>query len=50
MTFSEYLSLLSEIDELDIPQKIDLTKYELLEENIKAHIKRVGKKIYLKKE
>ncbi len=46
MTFSEYLILLSEIEELDIPQKIDLTKYELLEHNIKEHIKRVGKEIY----
>ncbi|GAB5045775.1 nucleotidyltransferase domain-containing protein [Thermodesulfovibrio sp. TK110] len=46
MTFSEYLILLSEIEELDIPQKIDLTKYELLEDNIKEHIKRVGKEIY----
>lgn len=50
MTFPEYLHLLSKIDELDIPQKIDLTKYELLDENIKAHIKRVGKEIYIRKQ
>jgi len=47
MTFSEYLNLLFQIDELvDIPQKIDLTKYELLDEHIKAPIKRAGKVIF----
>lgn len=50
MTFSEYLYLLSEIEELNIPQKIDLTKYELLEDNIKEHIKRVGREIYQREE
>ena len=34
MTFSRYLILLAEIDELDIPQKVDLTKFELLDDNI----------------
>lgn len=48
MTFSEYLMVLSRLNELDIPEKIDLTKYELLDEDVKAHIKRVGKEIYKK--
>ncbi|MEJ5227800.1 nucleotidyltransferase domain-containing protein [Thermodesulfovibrio sp.] len=46
MNFSEYLTILAKIDELDIPQKIDLTKYELLDENVREHIRRVGKEIY----
>jgi len=48
MSFSEYLSVLAELEDLDIPYKLDITKYELLDENIKEHIKRVGKIIYLK--
>ncbi len=48
LSFEEYLRLYSEIEELDIPYQIDLTKYELLDDNIKAHINRVGKKIYVK--
>ena len=46
MTFSKYLEVLSDVDELDIPEKVDLTKYELLDESIKEHIRRVGKEIY----
>jgi len=48
LSFEEYLRLYSEIEELDIPYQIDLTKYDLLDDNIKAHIKRVGKEIYVK--
>ena len=46
MPFSKYLLLIAELDELDIPEKVDLTKYELLDDNIKSHIRRVGKEIY----
>jgi len=46
MSFSKYLEVLSDVDELDIPEKVDLTKYELLDESIKEHIRRVGKEIY----
>lgn len=48
MDFSEYLKLLSKTKELNIPYQIDLTKYELLSEEVKAHINRVGKEIYNK--
>lgn len=50
MSFSEYLFFISQIEELPILQKIDITKYELLEENIKSHIQRVGKEIYSREE
>lgn len=48
MTFSEYLGLLAQVDEMDISQKIDLTMYEFLGENVKEHIKRAGIEIYSK--
>ncbi len=48
LSFEEYLRLYSEIEELDIPYQIDLTKYELLDDNIKAHIDRVGKEVYIR--
>lgn len=46
MDFSEYLLLLAQIEELEIPQNIDLTKFELLDNSVKEHIKRVGKIVY----
>ncbi len=46
MDFSRYLKLLSELEDLDLLEKIDLTKYELLDPDLKAHIERVGKVIY----
>lgn len=49
MSFDQYLALYTQLEELDIPYFIDLTKYELLSEEIKEHIARVGKEIYSKK-
>lgn len=46
MNFSEYLLLLARMEELEIPQNIDLTKFELLDNSVKEHIKRVGKIVY----
>mgnify|MGYP000285989126 CR=1 FL=1 len=48
MSFSEYLRLYSELEELNIPYHIDLAKYELLDDKIKEHIDRVGLEIYKK--
>jgi hypothetical protein len=44
--FSEYLWLYSMLEDLEIPYILDVTKYEMLEDNIKEHIKRVGQEIY----
>lgn len=49
LTFSGYLKIVDELEQLDIPYKIDLAKYELLDESIKEHIDRVGKEIFKKK-
>lgn len=46
LDFSGYLKLMDELEQLDLPYKIDLTKYELLDEPIQEHIKRVGKQVY----
>ena len=46
MNFSEYLRLYSMLEDLEIPYRLDVTKYEMLEDNIKEHIKRVGQEIY----
>ncbi|HON15322.1 MAG TPA: nucleotidyltransferase domain-containing protein [Spirochaetota bacterium] len=46
MNFSEYLRLYSMLEDLEIPYMLDVTKYEMLEDNIKEHIKRVGQEIY----
>ncbi len=46
LSFEEYLDMLSDIDNLDIIYKIDLTKYELLDNDMKEHIKRVGVILY----
>lgn len=47
LNFSEYLKILDEMEELDIPNKIDLTQYELLDESIIEHINKWGKVIYV---
>ncbi|MEJ5172828.1 MAG: nucleotidyltransferase domain-containing protein [Hydrogenothermaceae bacterium] len=46
LTFSEYLKILTNLDELDIPYKIDLLHWNYLDEDIKEHISRVGVEIY----
>ncbi|NMB65065.1 MAG: nucleotidyltransferase domain-containing protein [Spirochaetes bacterium] len=46
MDFSHYLKLYAQLDELEIPYTLDVTKYELIGENIKSHIQRVGVEIY----
>jgi predicted nucleotidyltransferase len=46
MNFSEYLRLYSMLEDLEIPYRLDVTKYEMLEDNIKEHIRRVGQEIY----
>lgn len=44
LDFSKYLRLVAELEDLEIPYKIDLLKYELIgSDNIKEYIKRVGK-------
>jgi predicted nucleotidyltransferase len=48
MSFSEYVDLISKLDEAKIPNKIDLTKYDLIDDKIKDHIQRVGIIIYKK--
>jgi len=41
--------LYSDLDELEIPYMIDLSKFELLAKEVKEHISRVGKTIYERK-
>jgi predicted nucleotidyltransferase len=48
LNFSEYLKIMDDIEQIDVPNKIDLTQYELLDESIQEHIKRIGKEIYIK--
>ncbi len=49
LNFSEYLKVISDLEELDIPYKIDLLKYDIIsDEALKEHIKRVGREIYVK--
>lgn len=49
LNFSDYLKLISDLEELDIPYNIDLLKYELLtDEALKDHIKKIGREIYIK--
>lgn len=49
LAFSDYLKLIAELEELNIPFKVDLLKYELIESDaMKRHIKRVGKEIYVR--
>ncbi|GIX42441.1 MAG: hypothetical protein KatS3mg129_2174 [Leptospiraceae bacterium] len=50
MEFYEYLDILSQLEELNIPYIIDLTKFELLDEPLKEHIIRKGILIYKKTE
>ncbi len=35
------------MEQLDIPNKIDLTKYDLLDHDIIDHINKCGKEIYV---
>lgn len=50
LDFSSYLRLIAELEDLEIPYKIDLIKYELIEnEEMKKHIERVGKEFYSRK-
>jgi len=49
MSLSEFLSLYAELEELEIPYMIDLSKFELLAKEVKEHISRVGKTIYERK-
>ncbi|MEZ0322942.1 MAG: nucleotidyltransferase domain-containing protein [Hydrogenothermaceae bacterium] len=46
LTFSEYLKILTNLEELDIPYKIDLLHCNYLGRDIKEHISRVGVEIY----
>lgn len=49
LNFSDYLKLISDLEELDIPYKVDVIKYDLIgNDNIKEHIQRVGKQLYVK--
>ncbi len=50
LDLSGYLKLIDQLESLDIPNKIDLTKFEFLEGPIIDHIKRVGIEIYKRKE
>ena len=47
LEFSEYLKIIDEMEQLDIPNKIDITNYDLLDNAIIEHIKRWGKEIYV---
>ncbi|MFN3995948.1 MAG: nucleotidyltransferase domain-containing protein [bacterium] len=50
LDFSKYLRLVAELEDLEIPYKIDLLKYELISNNsIKEHIEKVGKEIFKKR-
>lgn len=46
MDFKRFMELFSKLEELNIPYKIDLTKFELIDDKMKEHIKRVGKVFY----
>ena len=47
MSFDKFLTLIINLDELDLLQAIDLIKYENIEDNkVIEHIKRVGKVLY----
>lgn len=48
MSFDRYLALYVQLKELELPYIIDLTKFELLNQDMKDHIVRVGKEIYSK--
>lgn len=51
LKFSDYLKIIAELEELDIPYEIDLLKYDLISNvALKEHIDRVGREIYIKKE
>ncbi|GAB6182621.1 nucleotidyltransferase domain-containing protein [Thermodesulfovibrio hydrogeniphilus] len=45
LDFSEYLKILDQIEEINTIYSIDLTHYELLDDAVKEHIKRVGTEI-----
>ncbi len=46
MDFKKFMELYSRLEELNIPYKIDLTKFDLIDNNMKNHIERVGKILY----
>ena len=46
MDFSKYLKLYSDLDDLEIPYTVDVTKYDLIDNKMKEHIQRVGIAIY----
>jgi len=50
LEFSEYLKIIDEMEQLDIPNKIDITNYDLLDQDVIGHIKRWGKEIYVSSE
>ncbi len=47
LSFSQYLRLMSDLDELNLPYKIDLIRYESLkDEDFLRHIREEGKEFY----
>lgn len=49
LSFSQYLRLMSDIDELNLPYQIDLIKYELItDKELLEQIEKEGKEIYKK--
>ena len=49
LSFSQYLKLMSDLDELNLPYEIDLIKYDLIKDKeFLEKIKREGREIYRK--
>ncbi len=49
LSFSQYLKLMAELDELNLPYEIDLIKYDLIKDKeFLEKIKREGREIYRK--